>query len=526
MNLRTTNNSFDNQAGGVWNTAGGANVLGPDTSSSVDNEAGGTIIAAASGASGPTATSFSGLGTFTNGGLLQMQNGVVGDTTTIAGNFVGTGGTVSLDTQLGGDSSPTDRLIINGDASGSTTLAIRNAGGAGAQTTNGIEVVEINGGTSTADAFHLASAVAVGAYDYALYYQDLTKDDQNWYLRSTGQANASAQTALPYADILVNFADATLGTLQQRTGNRIWPNGTPQVAADLPSSQVMKYAATGPVIYGQGAWGRIGGQYTSIDPKSGTPYTLSLGFLQAGYEGTAYETGAGDLTVGAYAMVGTSHADIDVSRDPATGAARSGKITTTGYGLGGNLTWLGADGLYADAVGQLTFYESSLSNKAGGDNQGWSGTASLEIGKRFELGSGWSVVPQAQLAYTHVDFDSFTDINSSRVTLGDGDSLRGRLGLRVENNASWKNGEGKTDRLQIYGIANLSYGFLKDTSVVVAGTSLEQQDKRLWGEIGAGGTYAWNDNWSVYGEADYATALSGSGSNYSLRGTAGLRYRW
>ena len=227
-------------------------------------------------------------------------------------------------------------------------------------------------------------------------------------------------------------------------------------------------------------------------------------------------------------LVGTSRADIDLTPDPVTGAARKGHINTTGYGLGVNATWLGNDGLYADAIGQFTFYDSDLSNKAGGNNQGWSSALSLEVGKRFDLGSGWSVVPQAQLSWTHVNFDSFTDIYGARNQLGNGDSLQGRAGVRVEKLETWKDADNQIRRLQFYGIANLSYGFLDGTKIKVDGISFQQQEKRLWGEIGIGASYAWNDKWSVYGEADYSTALGShmGDNNYALKGTAGLRYRW
>ncbi len=521
---------FTNKSGGTWNTAGGTNDFGTGTNG-VNNQAGASVVAAATGAGGPVTTRFNNVGTFSNAGTVAMQNGVVGDQTVIQGDYVGDGGKVTLDTTLGTDGSPSDLLVIDGGtATGSTKLDIQNVSGTGALTTgNGIMVVNaLNGATTESTAFSLDHAVAVNAFDYALYYQDLARDDQNWYLRSTGKLNPSSQTALPYADVLSNYARATLGTLQQRTGNRIWPGVSARVAADLPPKQAMAYAPGGPVIYGQGAWGRIGGQYSSYDPTSGSSYTQSIGFLQAGYEGVAYENASGDLSVGGYATVGTSTAHIDTTRDPVTGATRArGKITATGYGLGMNAPWLGDDGFYADAIGQLTWYDSDLSNQHGGSNQGWSSVLSLEAGKRFDLGSGWSVVPQAQLAWTHVDFDSFTDINGSQIGLGKGDSLEGRVGMRVENLASWQDDNGAIRRLQLYGIANLNYEFLNGTSVKVEGTAITQQNKRLWGEVGLGGTYAWNDQWSLYGEADYAAALSsGSGDNYTVKGTAGLRYRW
>ncbi|MDZ5453453.1 autotransporter outer membrane beta-barrel domain-containing protein [Labrys sp. ZIDIC5] len=463
-------------------------------------------------------------------------------------NFVGgTGGaigTVVLNTYLGSDGSPSDQIVIDGGtATGSTALTIVNNGGPGAATIHdGIEVVHvINGGTTSTDAFHLTRAVAAGAYDYNLFRGGVAPNvetDQNWFLRNVG-LNESTQTVLPYAQILSDYSFATLGTLQQRTGNRVWPNGAPpetiwckdpaqNFKCKVSGEQAGVYANGGPVIYGQGAWGRIGGQYSSFDPKVGSSYTQSLGFMQAGYEGAVYESATGTMTLGAYGTIGTARADIDITRDPATLAARAkGKITTTGYGIGANLTWLGNNGFYADAIAQFTWYDSSLSNKPGGNNQGWSGAASIEAGKRMDLGSGWALVPQAQLAYSSVDFEKFTDVNGARQELGEGNSLQGRIGVRIEHLSSWQNANNKTDRLQVYGIGNLSYQFLNGTKIDVANVSVKQQNKRLWGEVGLGGTYAWNDAWSAYGEADYATALSsGAGDNYTVKGTLGIRYNW
>ncbi|WP_454818611.1 autotransporter outer membrane beta-barrel domain-containing protein [Labrys neptuniae] len=506
---------------GTWDTAGATNEFGAGTANNSVNNTG-TIIAAKDGAAVAN-TVFNNVGTFKNGGVLTMADEGAGDTTTIKGDYVGNGGTVEIDTELGDDSSKTDKLVIEGDATGSTKLTVHNVGGLGAQTTDGIKVIEV-GGTSDANAFRLTSAVAAGAYDYGLYMGGASGAN-DWFLRSTNELNSEAQTSVVYAGALSHFAQATLGTLQQRTGGRIWPNGESQVAADLPSDQVMKYAPGGPVIYGQGAWGRVGGLYASYDPKKGGSYTQGIGFLQAGYEGTAYETTNGEVTLGAYATVGRSWVKVDTTRDPVTGAARSkGKITSNGYGVGVNATWLGNDGLYADAIGQFTWYDTNLSNK-NGSSQGWASALSLEVGKRFDVGSGWSVVPQAQLSWTHVDFSSFTDTLGNRVSLGDGDSVLGRVGVRVENLASWKGEDGETRRLQFYGIANLSYEFMGDTSVKIAGATVEQQDKRLWGEIGTGATYAWNDKSSLYAEASYGHALA-SGDNYSAKGTVGFRYKW
>ena len=124
-----------------------------------------------------------------NAGRIDLTNG--GDSTsdsfTINGDYEGTGGLVLLNTELGDDSSPSDKLVISsGTASGTTGIEIVNAGGAGALTTaNGILVVEATNGATTGSAFTLAGRVAAGAYEYLLFKGDAAAAGENWFLRSS-----------------------------------------------------------------------------------------------------------------------------------------------------------------------------------------------------------------------------------------------------------------------------------------------------------------------------------------------------
>lgn len=95
-----------------------------------------------------------------NGDLVNMGTIASGSSSSTPGNelyvdgdYTGNGGSLYLNTVLGDDDSATDKLVITGDASGTTDLYI-NGIGDGAQTTNGIEVVDV-GGVSTSDAFEL-----------------------------------------------------------------------------------------------------------------------------------------------------------------------------------------------------------------------------------------------------------------------------------------------------------------------------------------------------------------------------------
>jgi hypothetical protein len=94
-----------------------------------------------------------------NGGqiILATTPLVAGNTLTVLGAYTGTGGNIALNTFLGTDNSPSDRLIIQGTATGSTTLTIHNTTGPGAETLgNGIPVVVTTpNGTTAAGAFML-----------------------------------------------------------------------------------------------------------------------------------------------------------------------------------------------------------------------------------------------------------------------------------------------------------------------------------------------------------------------------------
>ena len=106
-------------------------------------------------------------GDVTNAGMIYWQN--LGQKLTITGNYIGNAGNMSLGTDLGDDNSVTDSLLVNGNTSGTTTVTVRPEGtSAGAQTVEGIKIIDIENGTSGAT-FTLASPVQAGAYEYSLF---------------------------------------------------------------------------------------------------------------------------------------------------------------------------------------------------------------------------------------------------------------------------------------------------------------------------------------------------------------------
>ena len=91
-------------------------------------------------------------------------------TLTVTGNYHGDGGLLVMNTQLGDDNSPTDKLVVTGDTTGSTYVAVNNAGGIGALTTNGIKIIEVQGDSS--GQFVQQGRIVAGLYDYYLQRGD------------------------------------------------------------------------------------------------------------------------------------------------------------------------------------------------------------------------------------------------------------------------------------------------------------------------------------------------------------------
>lgn len=122
-----------------------------------------------------------------------------GTTLTVAGDYFASNTSLSMTTVLGGDDSPTDRLVVNGNTAGDTSITVTNAGGAGGLTVEGIELVTVKGKSD--GVFTLANRVAAGAYDYSL----VTKNG-NWYLVS------AADGTVPQTDPTPAEPEKTPGT--------------------------------------------------------------------------------------------------------------------------------------------------------------------------------------------------------------------------------------------------------------------------------------------------------------------------
>lgn len=340
------------------------------------------------------------------------------------------------------------------------------------------------------------------------------------------QSGAPSYEAYPQALLGLNG----VSTLQQRVGNRFWAGGGNRVISQ-GADAITPFAPpeeAGVHVEGNGVWGRIEGAHNNIESRfstTGTDYNQNVFKMQAGLDGLLTENENGTLIGGVFVQY--VH-----GKTKTKSRFGDGEISTDGYGLGGTLTWYGNEGFYVDAQAHATWYDSDLSSTLANrgltdGNDGFGYALSIESGKRFAINPEWSVTPQGQLVYSSVDFDDFTDSFGAPVSLDKGDSLQGRLGLTLDHETSWQNGNGMTNRSHVYGIANMYYEFLEGTKVDLAGVSLASEKDRLWGGVGLGGSYNWDDDkYSIYGEGIVNTSLNNFGDSYTLKGNVGFRVKW
>ena len=503
-----------------------------------------------------------------NAGTIAPGNSI--GTLTVAGNYVGNNGRLALETVLAGDGAASDVLVLDGtngsSATGMTTVVVSNARGNGALTvSDGIKVVNaVDGATTAPTAFTLAGdfattngqqAVIGGAYGYTLnrggvsagtdVYGDAAFTD-DWYLRSDFPVSPPVPGTAPTppwplyqpgVPLYESYAQTLLGlnglpTFQQRAGNRYWPGASnalveqgdgPGVAEAAPAQ-----AEGGKAHLDTNAiWARIDAAHTKVAPDSstsGSRYDYNIWKLQSGVDGKLYESDSGMLIAGINAQYGKISTDV-------SSIYGTGSIDSDGYGLGATLTWYGDSGFYVDAQAQATWYDSDLTSDVLGSlvdgNDGFGYVLGIETGQRMSFDAHWTVTPQAQLVYSAVDFDRFTDPFGARVALDDGDSLLGRLGISADYQNAWADEGGRVQRSQLYGIANLYYQFLDGTEVDVSTTNFTSAHDRLWGGIGAGGSYSWaDDKYSLYGEVSLNTSLSDFADSYSINGTTGFKVKF
>ena len=454
------------------------------------------------------------VGTVLNAGVIAPGYGGAMGTLTVDGDYASNGGRLEIATVLGDDNSQTSRLVIDGATSGATRIKVINRGGLGAQTVEGIKIVDITGtsnGSFALDGNYLFQgdpSVIAGAYAYRLYQGGVSSPTNgDWYLRSTliDTGTPLYQPGVPiYEAYGANLQSInTLPTLQQRVGSR--------------------FQLTGADADGNGFWGRMEGAYGRFDDAristTGMDHRVDTWKVQFGADGSLAETPDGGRLI---AGVNLSYGEASSRIESVFG---NGALKSDGYGIGATLTWYDGSGFYADAQAQAGRYSSDLESELLGvlanDNGGRAEAFSVEAGKRMSIDENLGITPQFQMIYSNVRFDRFADPAGTVITAASNNSLMTRWGLAFDYQGNWEGGNSRA-----YGIANISYEWLDATQTLVAGTPIQHAGQRLTGEIGLGASVDWQENIALYGEMLASTPIGSFGKSYAVEGNFGLRMQF
>ncbi|EBE9619809.1 fibronectin-binding autotransporter adhesin ShdA [Salmonella enterica] len=465
------------------------------------------------------------MGTITSGSSASTP----GNTLYVDGNYTGNGGSLYLNTVLGDDDSATDKLVITGDASGTTDLYI-NGIGDGAQTTNGIEVVDV-GGVSTSDAFELKNEVNAGLYTYRLYWNE---SDNDWYLASKAQSDDDD-----------SGGDDTPSDGGDDGGNVTPPDDggdvAPQYRADIGAYMGNQWMARN--LQMQTLYDREGSQYRNADGsvwarfKAGKAESEAVSGnidmdsnysqFQLGGDILAWGNGQQSVTVGVMASYINADTDSTGNRG-ADGSQFTSSGNVDGYNLGVYATWF-ADakthsGAYVDSWYQYGFYNNSVeSGDAGTESYDSTANAvSLETGYRYDIalsnGNTVSLTPQAQVVWQNYSADSVKDNYGTRIDGQDGDSWTTRLGLRVDG----KLYKGSRTVIQPFAEANWLHTS-DDVSVSFDDATVKQDLPANRAELKVGLQADIDKQWSVRAQV---AGQTGSNDFGDLNGSLNLRYNW
>ncbi|EHV3412381.1 fibronectin-binding autotransporter adhesin ShdA [Salmonella enterica] len=528
-------------------TFGGSN--GTTVNGKVTNE--GTLVF---GDSDETGAIFTLNGDLINMGTIASGNSAStpGNTLYVDGDYTGNGGSLYLNTVLGDDDSATDKLVITGDASGTTDLYI-NGIGDGAQTTNGIEVVDV-GGVSTSDAFELKNEVNASLYTYRLYWNE---SDNDWYLASKAQSddNDSGDDVTP-SDGGDDSGDVTPSDGGGDGGNVTPPDGgdggdvtppsgggdvAPQYRADIGAYMGNQWMARN--LQMQTLYDREGSQYRNADGsvwarfKAGKAESEAVSGnidmdsnysqFQLGGDILAWGNGQQSVTVGVMASYINADTDSTGNRG-ADGSQFTSSANVDGYNLGVYATWF-ADaqthsGAYVDSWYQYGFYNNSVeSGDAGSESYDSTANAvSLETGYRYDIalsnGNTVSLTPQAQVVWQNYSADSVKDNYGTRIDGQDGDSWTTRLGLRVDG----KLYKGSRTVIQPFAEANWLHTS-DDVSVSFDDATVKQDLPANRAELKVGLQADIDKQWSVRAQV---AGQTGSNDFGDLNGSLNLRYNW
>ena len=478
---------------------------------------------------------------------------------TISDDYTGNNGTIVFNTKLEDDLSFTDRLIVQGNTSGITKVQVRNAGGTGAETIEGIELISV-GGTSDG-IFVKDGRIVAGAYEYYLNRGNGdTTDTNNWYLTSKipqviitppvdpTDPTAPADTVEPIVPTepqvippYVELPDKkpVSGTFESifrpESGSYIANNAVvnslflQRLHDRLGDTQYTDSSANGDNA--ASIWIRSVGGYNTFKDTSGQLKTTGKSYVvQTGGDIAQWTTdGADRFHIGIMGGYGINH---NKTSSNITNYGSKGKVE--GYNIGLYGTWYSnkedRSGFYADSWLIYNWFNNEVQgdelDKETYNSNGI--TASVESGYTFEIdknsnGKAFFIQPKIQATYMGVKTDNHTESNGTVVELNGDGNIQTRLGMRFyTGNSNFINRDEKRE-FQPFIEANWIHN-TKEFGVIMYGIENKQANVKDLGEVKVGTEIKLNHKFDLWGNVSYQWDMNGNSYN-DTQMTVGLKYK-
>lgn len=540
------NDGFLAGNGAIGGDVNNKSLLQIGNSTASQDSAAKNIVAFAAVLAEPTTDALTIGGNLTNSGQIQVgqtgSDALAGNTLTVNGNYTGNGGHIAFNTVLGSDASTTDHMTVNGDTSGTTYVAVANAGGRGARTLNGIELINVGGNSD--GQFLQDGRIVAGAYDYRLG-RGAGVNQKNWYLTNDADTPLGKMAPISPSDPI---NPAELALLEPPTSNNV-------MLRPEAGSYTTNLAAANTMFISH-LHDRLGEtQYT--DALTGEKNVTSLWLRQVGtHNSSRSNIGSLKTTSNQYVVMlggdlaqwssdGLDRGHLGImsgygnnqsnTRSSVTGYSAKGQVN--GYSIGLYGTWYANDadktGLYIDSWAQYGWFKNSVNgedlSQEKYDSSGLS--ASLESGYTWKVGefSGSKqrlnsvyIQSQAQITWMGVKADSYTEDNGTQIN-SDGDgNIQTRLGTRVFLKGHSNIDEGKDREFQPFVEANWLHN-TRSYSTSMNSVRISQDGARNIGELKTGVKGQLSRNFTAWGNVGQQMGEKGY---FNTEIMLGVKYSW
>ncbi|MCI1075601.1 autotransporter outer membrane beta-barrel domain-containing protein [Stenotrophomonas maltophilia] len=459
-----------------------------------------------------------------HGSLLLSGDGTGGmSTLAISGDLQSSNATFQFSGALGGDGSALGHIHVQGDTRGDAGIRVVNTGGAGAATTDGIELIAVDGASLAT--YTLVGRAVAGLHEYFLHKGGVTGGEGNWYLRSVASDPCEVDPEAPGCkpvdpgpgpDPDPDPEPEPEPVLRPEPGAYL----ANQVAA-LGMFQHRLHDRVGEPVFAQGrnAWVRVVRQQPQFTTLGGQ-LSVRGGTSVVQLGGDLLHTDGWNLGV----MLGAGYGSHDVTSDLTEYQAK-GRLRGTAAGV--YSTWrqnpVQGNGLYLDASIQFARFD----NRVQGDGlaretyDSRATLGSLEAGYTVPVwkgaGSTLYLQPQVQLEHVHYRADRHVEATGTVVDNDQAGGWEGRAGFRL-----FGRGNQGSAVVQPFVALNWLRG-PRTNSLDFNGETLGADVPRNRYEVQAGAELQLGTHWAAWGSA---SVQRGDDDYRSVAGQLGVRMAW